>query len=43
MIPEDILVDEEDMRPAKKYGPEFITCNQNSLLYKGSNVSELHK
>jgi hypothetical protein len=34
MTPEDILIDEEDMRPAKKYGLEFIKCNQNSSLYK---------
>jgi hypothetical protein len=34
MTPEDILMDEEDMRPAKKYGPEFIKHNQNSSLYK---------
>jgi hypothetical protein len=24
----------EDMRPAEKYGPEFIKCNQNCSLYK---------
>jgi hypothetical protein len=27
-------MDEEDMRLAKKDGPEFIKCNQNSLLHK---------
>jgi hypothetical protein len=30
MTLEDILIDEEDMRSAKKYGLEFIKCNQNS-------------
>jgi hypothetical protein len=34
MTPENILMDEEDMRPAKKYSLEFIKYNQNSLLYK---------
>jgi hypothetical protein len=34
ITPEDILIDKEDMRPAEKYGPEFIKCNQNSSLYK---------
>jgi hypothetical protein len=34
MIPEDILFVEKDMRLAKKYGPEFIKCIQNSSLYK---------
>jgi hypothetical protein len=34
MIPKDILIDEEDMKLAKKYGLEFIKCSQNSLLYK---------
>jgi hypothetical protein len=34
MTPEDILIDKEDMRWAKKYGPEFIKCNQTSSLYK---------
>jgi hypothetical protein len=27
-------MNEEDMRPAEKYCPEFIKCNQNSSLYK---------
>jgi hypothetical protein len=34
MTPEDILIDEEDMRQAEKYGPEFIKRNQNSSFYK---------
>lgn len=31
---EEILLDEEDMRPAEEYGPAFIKRNQNSKLYK---------
>jgi hypothetical protein len=34
MTPEDILIDKEDMKLAKKNGPEFIKHNQNSSLYK---------
>jgi hypothetical protein len=34
MTPEDILMDKEDMRLAKKYSLEFINFNQNSSLYK---------
>jgi hypothetical protein len=35
---ENILLDEEDMRPAKKYGPAFIKRNQNSSLYGAQMV-----
>ena len=35
MTPKDLIMDEEDMRPAEQYGPEFIKRNQNSNLYKG--------
>jgi hypothetical protein len=31
---EEILIDEEDMPPTEQYGPEFIKCNYNSMLYK---------
>ena len=34
MTPKDLIMDEEDMRPAEQYGPEFIKRNQNSNLYK---------
>jgi hypothetical protein len=33
ITPEDILIDKEDMKLAKKCSPEFIKCNQNSSLY----------
>jgi hypothetical protein len=33
VTPENILLEEEDMRPAEKYGPAFIKGNQNSSLY----------
>jgi hypothetical protein len=33
VTPENILLDEQNMRPAEKYGPAFIKRNQNSSLY----------
>jgi hypothetical protein len=33
VTPENILLDEENMRPAEKYGQAFIKRNQNSSLY----------
>jgi hypothetical protein len=30
--PGEILIDEEDVRPTKQYGPEFIKRNYNSKL-----------
>jgi hypothetical protein len=33
VTPENILLDETNMRPAEKYGPAFIKRNQNSSLY----------
>jgi hypothetical protein len=39
---EDILIDEEDMRPAEKYGPEFINASKTAHYIK-PNCFGVHK